>query len=110
MKEQIRKTDSLPESPTLADFQRHIRETVEENHWTKDPNEIFVLFTEEVGELARELRKKWAYGKDGVSVSAGSEIADIFMYLVDLANHFDVDLESSVREKLEENKGRTWDF
>ncbi len=99
----------LPERPTLAELQAFIRGLVEEKHWTKDPNEVFVRFAEEVGELAKELRKRWKIGP-AASVSAAGELADVLMYLCDLANHFDVDLEKAVRDKLKENEGRTWQF
>lgn len=100
----------LPEKPTLADLQTHVREIVDEKHWTKDPNEVFILFTEEVGELARELRKKWNYGSADVDKDPGGELADVLMYLLDLANHFEIDLETAVRAKIEKNDGRIWDY
>lgn len=99
----------LPERPTLADLQTHIREIVDERHWTKDPNEVFILFTEEVGELARELRKKWNYGSGDADKDPAGELADVLMYLLDLANHFEVDLEKAMRAKIAKNEGRTWD-
>ncbi len=101
---------AIPEKPTLADWQRVIKETVAEKHWAVDPNEVFVLFAEEVGELAKELRKKWKFGTAGTQESAAGELADVFMYLADLANHFEVDLESAIRRKMEKNEGRTWEF
>ncbi len=100
---------ALPEKPTLTELQAHIKGLVDEKHWTKDPNEVFVRFAEEVGELAKELRKKWKLGP-AASATAAGELADVLFYLCDLANHFDVDLERAVRGKLRENEGRTWEF
>jgi len=100
----------IKEKPTLAEWQVFVRELVAEKGFTEDPNEIFVLFTEEVGELAKELRKKWKYGAEGVRESAEGEFADVFMYLLDLANHFGVDLEAALRRKVAKNDGRTWDY
>lgn len=99
--------NALPDRATLADYQRRIREIVEEKGWTTDPNEIFVLFTEEVGELAKELRRRWKYGEEGKD-KAAAELADVFMYLMDLANHFGVDLDDAVRKKIAVNDGREW--
>jgi NTP pyrophosphatase (non-canonical NTP hydrolase) len=33
----------------------------------------------------------------------------VFMYLLDICNHFDIDLEKAFREKEEINKKRTWE-
>lgn len=100
----------IPEKPSLADWQKIVKETVAERHFSVDPNEVFVMFAEEVGELAKELRKKWKFGTVHVRESAGSELADVFQLLMDLANHFDVDLEQAVREKMKKNDGRTWEY
>jgi len=100
----------LKDKPTLAELQTFIRELVAEKDFTQDPNEIFVLLTEEMGELAKELRKKWKYGADGVRETAEGEFADVLMYLMDLANHFGVDLEQAVRHKVAANDGRSWDY
>ena len=101
-------TDRLPEHATLKDHQACIRRIVEDKGWTTDPNELFVLLTEEVGELAKEVRKGWTYGKDKVREEAAEELADVFMYLVDIANHFDVDLDAAVRKKITRNEDREW--
>jgi NTP pyrophosphatase (non-canonical NTP hydrolase) len=43
----------LPEHPTLIDLQNYIDEVCKERGWVKDTYaEKFLLFTEEVGELA----------------------------------------------------------
>ncbi|MEY4745011.1 MAG: hypothetical protein RL272_956 [Candidatus Parcubacteria bacterium] len=96
----------LGEKPTLADHQAFIAALVAEKGWTADPDKIFVLLSEEVGELAKELRRSWKRGMDGVRPEAASELADVFMYLVDLANAFGVDLEQAVREKIAYNDAR----
>ena len=44
----------LPENPTLKDLQRYLDEVCQERGWTKDTYaEKFLLFTEEIGELAK---------------------------------------------------------
>ncbi len=100
----------IPKKATVADWQAYVKEMIAEKHWATDPNEIFVLFAEEVGELARELRKKWKYGQAGVAESAGGELADVFMYLMDLGNHFGVDIDAAVRRKIAQNEKRTWEY
>ncbi len=100
---------TLPSKPGLAEWQSFVRRLVDEQHWTKDPNEVFIRFAEEVGELAKEMRKKWKLGPAASETAAG-ELADVFMYLCDLANHFGVDLEQAVRDKHRANRGRVWKF
>lgn len=96
----------LPEKPTLADFQSFIAEIVDEKGWTRDPDELFVLMNEEIGEFARHLRHSWKKGIPAVHEGASSEMADMFMYLVDLANAFGIDLEKAVRDKVAYNDTR----
>lgn len=48
----------LPGHPTLPELQIYMDETCKERGWTKDSYaEKFLLFTEEVGELAKAIRK-----------------------------------------------------
>src|SRR5258708_38743154 len=48
----------LPEHPTLPELQRYLDAVCQERGWTKDSYaEKFLLFTEEVGELAKAIRK-----------------------------------------------------
>ena len=37
------------------------------------------------------------------------EAADVFIYLLDICNHFGIDLEKAFRDKEEINKKRTWE-
>ena len=48
----------LKETPTLKDLQDYLAQICQERGWTKDsPTEKFVLFIEEVGELAKAMRQ-----------------------------------------------------
>ena len=48
----------LPEHPTLPALQRYLDEVCKERGWTKDSYaEKFLLFTEEIGELAKAIRR-----------------------------------------------------
>ncbi len=72
--------------------------------------ELFVLFLEECGEFAKAVRKTQQIKTDPLSdqYHIGHEAADIFMYLLDICNHFEIDLERAFREKEEINKKRQW--
>ncbi|HEX6797024.1 MAG TPA: MazG nucleotide pyrophosphohydrolase domain-containing protein [Ktedonobacterales bacterium] len=103
----------LPEHPTLADLQRYVDAVCQERGWTKDtPSEKFMLFVEEVGELAKAMRKAaglYAEQAKPRDMPLEEEFADVLSYLLDLANAYDIDLERAFRAKEQVNQSRTWD-
>ncbi len=103
----------LAEKPTLRDLQRYVAEVCQERGWTKDtPAEKFVLFIEEVGELAKAMRKAAGLYEERAKPSQCAleeEFADVLSYLLDLANCFQIDLEAVFRAKEQVNQSRTWD-
>lgn len=101
----------LKEKPTLSDFQEYIKAVVEERGFQQENlTEIFMLFLEECGELAKAARKHSGIHTDPESKlhAAGEEAADVFMYLIDICNHMGIDLEKAFREKEEKNSKRVW--
>lgn len=56
---------------------------------------------EEVGELARAIRKREKLIRHGPSgrVNESQELADVFMYVIHMANILGLDLGSAVRDK-----------
>jgi NTP pyrophosphatase (non-canonical NTP hydrolase) len=103
----------LPAHPTLPELQRYMDAVCQERGWTKD-NEVekWLLFTEEVGELAKAIRKSRGLYQEQArpnTLSLEEEFADVLSYLLDLANCFGVDLERAFREKERVNAGRTWE-
>jgi NTP pyrophosphatase (non-canonical NTP hydrolase) len=103
----------LPEHPTLPDLQRYMDAVCQERGWTKDSHaEKFLLFTEEVGELAKAMRQFAGLYDEKASakkLALGEEFADVLSYLLDLANAFQVDLESAFRAKEQVNQTRVWE-
>ena len=103
----------LPEHPTLKDLQQYIDEVCEERGWTKDTYaEKFLLFTEEVGELAKAIRhEKGLYDEEAKPERKAleEEFADVLSYLLDLANCYSVNLEEAFRAKERFNESRTWE-
>ncbi|HEY4387605.1 MAG TPA: MazG nucleotide pyrophosphohydrolase domain-containing protein [Ktedonobacteraceae bacterium] len=102
----------LPAHPTLPELQQYMDEICKERDWTKDSYaEKFLLFTEEVGELAKAIRKTQGLYQEQArqkQLSLEEEFADVLSYLLDLANCFHVDLETAFREKEQVNNTRTW--
>ena len=103
----------LPEHPSLPQLQKYIDEVCQERGWTKDTYaEKFLLFSEEVGELAKAIRKTAGLYEENArqkQVELEEEFADVLSYLLDLANYFRIDLEKAFREKDQANQTRTWD-
>jgi len=104
--------DLLP-NPTLRNLQDYLVLVCKKRGWTKDSSsEKFVLFIEEVGELAKAIRKKAGLYEERAkqhSFALEEEFADVLMYLLDLANCYEVDLEEAFRAKEKINESRTWE-
>lgn len=105
---------SFPDYPTLPHLQLYQKQVCEERGWDKTSDlETFLLFTEEVGELAKGIRNRMAlYIEKGKSLNPDElegEFADVLSYLMELANRFDVDIETAYRKKEAKNAQREWD-
>lgn len=104
---------NLPTHPSLPELQTYMHEICQERGWTRDSYaEKFLLFTEEVGELAKAIRKTQGLYQEKARqkhLELEEEFADVLSYLLDLANYFQVDLESAFREKEQVNAARTWE-
>ena len=101
----------LPEKPTLADFQAYVKTITTLRGFDHETlPEVFQLFLEECGELAKAARKAHGIKTDPNSKSydVAEEAADVFIYLATLCNYLGVDLEQAFRHKEEKNKLRTW--
>jgi len=101
----------LKNNPTLKDFQEYIKEMVKKRGFDKESApELFMMLSEEIGEMAKAARKYTNIKTDDNSRKPAleQEIADVFIYLLDICNYFDVDLEKAFRDKEEINKKRTW--
>lgn len=97
----------------LATWQEYIDLMRETRGFTKDtPQNLMLFLTEEMGELAKEVRKLMNFKLD-VSKTRESdidgEIADIFIYLLSLCNILDINLAEAVKEKEERNCQRKWE-
>lgn len=102
---------NLPSNPTLKDFQKYVQKMCDERGFQHETlAQVFVLFAEEVGEMARVVRKTDGMKTDVDSgkPNASDELADLFIYLLDMANILGIDLEQAFRRKEEKNKLRTW--
>jgi NTP pyrophosphatase (non-canonical NTP hydrolase) len=91
-----------PPTPALKAFQEYYRRAAIARGYAKEqPKDCLLLMVEEVGELARALRKREKlvrHGSYGDSNEA-HELADVFLYVVHMANVLGVDLADIVQDK-----------
>lgn len=102
---------NLKEKPTLKDFQEYVHKMVQIRGFEEETiPELFMLFLEECGEFAKSVRKtqKIHSDKNSQQFEIAEEAADVFIYLLDLCNCLNIDLERAFREKEEINKKRVW--
>jgi NTP pyrophosphatase (non-canonical NTP hydrolase) len=91
-------------------LQNMIAATRETRGFTTDPVKLCVLLTEEVGELASEIKRTWSANYDDTTTEKLSEeCADVFVVLAAIANAFGINLENAIRDKFfAKDAGRLW--
>ena len=98
---------------SLTDLQKHLDEMCKKNGWDKNSiTEVFLLFAEEVGELAKAIRIETGFKgekKPENQDNLREEFADVLNYLLELANRFNIDLTEVYFEKHKINSTRKWD-
>lgn len=82
----------LPQPVTLAALQHYVRRMVSAREFTTDRDRVFILLVEEIGELARELSDRRRDPGRAVRQNLAHEIADVLLYLIDVANGFGIEL------------------
>jgi NTP pyrophosphatase (non-canonical NTP hydrolase) len=93
----------------LASLQRYYRRTaIERGYASEDARDCILLLTEEVGELARAVRKHIGLSRAGEypQTEIGEELADVQLYLLHLANILQIDLPAAVASKERSNHGK----
>lgn len=107
----------IPESATVSQWQTYVAQVVKARGWDSASDlEIFLLFSEEVGELAKALRRHRDLFRqadsstliDQTKKEVALEMADVASYLLDLAARLEIDLEAAMVEKERLNRHREW--
>ena len=84
----------------LSEIQARIAEVRAERGFVTDPLKIHLMITEEVGEVASELKRLWSKNYDGFDKTRlADELSDVFVLLCALATKFDIDLEAALQSK-----------
>lgn len=109
LKEQLSKLD---ENTTLKDLQKYVNDMIEIRGFSKEtPQDVMLLLTEEIGELAKEIRKSRKYYLDANKnneLDVEGEIADVFIYILSMCRVMNVNLIEALKNKEERNCKREW--
>ena len=106
--------ENLNSKNSLPEIQNYISQVLELRGFShQSVQDKILLLTEEVGELAKAVRK---FSPDssidesrlGNYDTVESEIADVFIVLISIANKIGVDVFSCLKEKEEKNVKRKW--
>ena len=112
--EQLELWKNLNADDTVIQIQEYIRKVIELRGFSEQSIEkTMLLLTEEVGELAKAIRKdKTSMAIDKLKINnydtIESEVADVFIVLCSICNKLNIDLFSSLKEKEKENITRKW--
>ena len=111
---QLELWNNLKSDNSLDDVQNYIKNVIELRGFSEqDIEKTMLLLTEEVGELAKAIRKEqtsMSIDKSKIRNydSIENEVADVFIVLCSICNKLNIDLFSSLKEKEKENINRIW--
>jgi NTP pyrophosphatase (non-canonical NTP hydrolase) len=108
------------------DYQKEMGWEINKESYAKSRESLlnnYLLLTTEVAEVAEELRnafnltqmkvmeglgeeEAFVAAKESIKQDMGKELADCLAYLLKFYNYFDIDLEESFYEKMQEVRGR----
>ena len=94
----------------IEELQRRLQAFADQRDWNQfhSPKNLAMALIVEAGELAEHFQ--WLTQKESFSLpddklgDVGEELADIFVYLVRLADQLDIDLPAAVDRKIELNE------
>lgn len=106
------KLEQLNEKSNIKEIQKYIQDMKKERKFDGVTIEReMMLFIEEIGELAKAIRKNTKGRLDikkEYKDSIEEEIADCFIYLLSIANMNEVDVFKAFKEKETKNCNRIW--
>ena len=93
----------------IDSLQKRLREFANERDWVQyhNPKNLSMALVVEAAELVEMFQ--WLTPEESLSIKSNTdhvaeEIADIFLYLIRIADVLDIDLPKAVEQKLEKNK------
>ncbi len=104
--------ESLSKETTVEELQKYIKDMIEVRNFRTSLVERMVLLTEEIGELAKEVRKTdnnlLVDVNKNYNSSLENEITDVFICLMGMYEQLDIDLVQALKNKEEINFKRKW--
>lgn len=101
----------LPTDDSLKKLQEYIWQmNIERKFDTEDASKKLVMLTEEVGELAKAIRKTVGlkFTETTKRKNLKEELADVQIVLLGLASLLKIDMFNAVVEKEKKNRKRVW--
>jgi NTP pyrophosphatase (non-canonical NTP hydrolase) len=103
--------NDLSASMSLEELRTYIDAVIKQRGFDNEsPRDVVLLMVEEVGELAKAIRKfvglKIDQRKADSYTSVEEEIADVFFYLLDLCTILNIDLFTALKNKELKNEKR----
>lgn len=108
------KLSTFNENTTLKELQKYVNEMKEIRGFSKEtPQDVMLFLTEEIGELAKEVRKQRKFKMDvnkmeNMQLDLEGEIADVFIYILSMCRVMNIDLLEAFKNKEERNCKREW--
>ena len=105
--------ENMDENTSLKQLQTYVDEMVNIRGFADEtPQDCLLLLTEELGELAKEVRKSHTRIKNDTAKNntkdLNGEIGDVLMMLLALCRSLDVDLLKAFKDKELVNCNRNW--
>lgn len=108
----VNEFDKINANSSLNDIQKYITKMMQANDFNNTPLELFCYLAEEVGEVAKEIRKTQSNMEMDLEKEYESclkhEIADVFIYLLAICNSYNIDLLKAFKDKEKINLNRDW--
>ena len=106
--------EKMDETTTVAQLEQYVEDMVNIRGFAQEtPQDCLLLLTEELGELAKEVRKSHTHIKNDTSKNntdnLKGELGDVFMMLLALRRTLNIDLVDAFREKEILNCDRIWE-
>ena len=107
-----KKLNALSKKSSVADLQKYIKDMIETRGFKNSLLERMVLLTEEIGELAKEVRKTdnnlYIDINKEYNSSLENEITDVFICLMGMCELIDMDIVEGLKNKEKINFERVW--
>lgn len=112
-KELKQELDKLSKKSPVEDLQKYIKDMIEVRKFRTSLLERMCLLTEEIGELAKEVRKTdknlFIDVDKNYNSNLENEITDVFICLMGMCELLDMDIVEGLKNKEEINFKRKWE-